>query len=288
MIKFLATENGHTTFLSALRPMTFPAGEAHVTREDRRELSNTEIAVLYGSTDLNADLFTLKMWVDYLDHYPHVKKALILPYFPAARMDRGAPFGLKVYVDFIHSLNLDVVSVFDPHSQTTAELLNAKKGLDTRYTYPEELFLPRTAYNDKAGYTGVIAPDEGARLRAEGVAKAFGVPVYQAVKKREFATGKLSGFECEPLPQEGKFLLVDDICDGGGTFLGLAKHLGLPPEQLDLYVSHGVFSGLSEDNLPLSFGNILTTDSYDPARALPGEFFRMNIIGKLIEKALTK
>lgn len=286
MIKFLASDNGKTTYMSALRPMTFPAGEAHVTREDRRDLGRTEIAVLYGSPDLHSDLFALKMWADYLRQYPEVRKALILPYFPGARMDRGNPFGLWVYTDFIHSLHLDVISVFDPHSQTTAELLNSQKGLDTRYTYPDELFQEQTTLIGH--YTGVIAPDEGATLRAEGVAKVLGVPTYQAVKKRDFASGKLSGFDCEPLPEGGRYLLVDDICDGGGTFLGLAKHLGLPPEQLDLYVSHGVFSGLSEDNLPLSFGKILTTNSYDPTRALPGAFSRLSIVTQLIEKAMTK
>lgn len=288
MIKFLASDNGQRVFLSALRPLIFPAGESHVTREHRRHVEKTEIAVLYGSTDLNSDLFTLKMWSNYLDDYPKTAKILIIPYFPGARMDRGRPFGLQVYVDAIHALHLDMVAVFDPHSQTTPELLNAQKGLNARYLYPEDLLSSHTAHLNLMRYTGVIAPDEGARLRAEGVGRALGVPVFQATKKRDFGSGQLFDFDCEPLPQGGKFLLADDICDRGGTFLGLAKHLGLPKEQLDLYVSHGVFSSDATETLPEAFGSILTTNSYAPERKLPESFARINVIDLLIGKAMTK
>jgi len=66
-------------------------------------------------------------------------------------------------------------------------------------------------------YTGIIAPDKGALNRAEALAHAFEVPLYIGGKTRDFETGKLTGFTMESLPEGGKFLIVDDICDGGGT-----------------------------------------------------------------------
>jgi ribose-phosphate pyrophosphokinase len=55
--------------------------------------------------------------------------------------------------------------------------------------------------------------------------------------------------------------MVDDICDGGGTFLGLAEELkSKNAGKLFLAVSHGIFSkGISK--LSSMFENIFTTDS---------------------------
>jgi len=84
--------------------------------------------------------------------------------------------------------------------------------------------------------------------------------VFKAEKKRDFETGQLTGFTCEEL-LEGRYLVVDDICDGGGTFRGLAAATGLPKENLDLWVSHGVFSGAAGE-LNNHYGNIFCTDSH--------------------------
>jgi ribose-phosphate pyrophosphokinase len=102
--------------------------------------------------------------------------------------------------------------------------------------------------------------------RASRVAAACHLPLYRAEKHRDSDTGKLSGFTCEPLPETGRFLIVDDICDGGGTFMGLAEATGVPKDRLGLYVSHGVFSG-SAHLLHNHFGEIVTTDSYAPENA---------------------
>jgi len=56
-------------------------------------------------------------------------------------------------------------------------------------------------------------------------------------------------------------LIVDDICDGGGTFMGLAEKLQEKQAgHLFLAVSHGIFSqGLSE--LQKHFKQIFCTNS---------------------------
>lgn len=86
--------------------------------------------------------------------------------------------------------------------------------------------------------------------------------VLHAEKERDPKTGKLSGFL---VPERKEFksnsvLIVDDICDGGGTFLGLAPELY--DLDLYLYVTHGIFSkGLTD--LSKSFKHIYTTDSFN-------------------------
>jgi ribose-phosphate pyrophosphokinase len=74
-------------------------------------------------------------------------------------------------------------------------------------------------------------------------------------------TGQLSGFHTNIADFEGKTcFIVDDICDGGGTFVGLAallksRHAG----KIVLIVSHGIFSkGFDLANIDA----IYTTDSF--------------------------
>ncbi len=101
----------------------------------------------------------------------------------------------------------------------------------------------------------ILLPDEGASTRYP---EGFRWPVLQCSKIRDAETGKLSGFEVPSAEEFGKrpILIVDDICDGGGTFLGIAAKI---PESnpLFLYVSHGIFSK-GREALDLAFMKIFT------------------------------
>lgn len=236
-----------TTLVQVGDPFQFPGGEAHVVL---KPTATVQIAFVQGA-DGN-DLFKLAMWADACKRHGGLKTILALPYLPGARQDRGEPLGAKVYADFINSLGIDRVVTLDPHSDVAPAL------------YDRLTVVPLTALpiwdQLKGKYTGVIIPDVGAVKRAQAVADKLGVPTIQASKKRDFATGKLSGFECDPMPVIGRYLVVDDICDGGGTFLGLAEVIN-PYQKLDLWVTHGIFSK-GMDALQLRYSEIYNTSSH--------------------------
>lgn len=247
---------------SRLTPFTFPAGEAFIKGGE----DNT-LPVVYQLADLRGadshELFQLAMWASVCRDREE-SFSIILPYLPGARDDRGTPGGAVVYAEFLNQLEADRIITLDPHSPLMPGFL---KNLTV---FPVERIIKRQLGNRgdyySHPYVGVIAPDKGAVDRAQSAATVLGVPLFKAEKLRDFESGKLSGFSCEPLPKEGKLLIVDDICDGGGTFLGLAEVTGLPRERLDLWVTHGVFSkGLSD--LSAAFDQIHTTDSY-PSEAV--------------------
>jgi ribose-phosphate pyrophosphokinase len=54
----------------------------------------------------------------------------------------------------------------------------------------------------------------------------------------------LSGVEPINYPDGAKLLVIDDLCDGGATFISIAKVLKkvFPNPDLHLYVTHGGFS----------------------------------------------
>lgn len=272
MITFKAKTSNGEFIKSALTPFTFPAGEAHTKREERRDLERTEIAILqFTPESIHNDLFQLAMWSDSVRHErSNIKRVAIIPYFPGARADRGTPFGADVYVEFIYSLSLHQVITYDPHSEVYVDLLKHDPALKVTPVYPHEILATSVAQITMPNiYDGIIAPDKGAQVRSGAVARELNLPLYTATKTRDFESGKLTGFGMEQtLPDDGRYLIVDDICDGGGTFMGLAKHLYLNTEniRLDLYVSHGVFSNKAMEKLPEYFGRIITTDSFDPNR----------------------
>lgn len=297
MITYKAKTSNGEIIKSALSPFTFPAGEAHTKREERRSLEPTEIAILqFTPESVHNDLFQLSMWSNTIfQESGTIKRVAVIPYFPGARADRGTPYGAEVYTEFIYMLMLDQVITYDPHSEVYVDLLRNDPALTVTPVYPHEilgsyeskLVLPNT-------YDAVIAPDKGATVRAGAVAREFEIPLYTATKTRDFETGKLTGFGLEkPLPDNvTRAIIIDDICDGGGTFMGLAKAINevRPDVVLDLYVSHGVFSKDALNVLPNYFDRVFTTDSYNPDRkaGLPYDhaknFRTIDIIRPLLKK----
>lgn len=194
----------------------------------------------------------------------HPIKHLVLPYLPGARQDRQNLNGGDVLLtaDFVGIMlaaeDYDSVTILDPHSPSSTLCL--------RQTYKDKL---KVVGVDKAvsqiegrNYVGVIAPDKGSKERAELAGNALGVPVFYGSKVRDTSSGKLTGFSLEALDNKpnDRYLVVDDICDGGGTFLGLADEIDKQGSIADLYVSHGIFSQGTR-YLAQRFGKIYSTDS---------------------------
>lgn len=181
---------------------------------------------------------------------------LVLPYLPGARQDRinvggDILFTAQSVANDINARVFYSVTVLDPHSPMIANAID----------FCEEFPLERVAAKCWPGYTGIIAADKGGKDRAEQFATAMGKPIFYGGKTRDVSNGKLTGFTLEDLPKGGHYLVVDDICDGGGTFLGLAEKIAEQGCYADLYVTHGIFSK-GTDALRKAYKNVYTTDSY--------------------------
>lgn len=179
---------------------------------------------------------------------------LVLPYIPGARQDRCNPSGdvlqTMLSVGSMVYSTFHRVVVLDPHSDFARHVMPSME------EYP--LSNIAKSISDNA-HDGVIAPDAGSHKRAEEFAKTLGLPTFYGGKKRDISNGRLNGFELEKIPK-GHYLVVDDICDGGGTFVGLAGKIEEQGSTADLYVSHGIFSK-GTDELEKHYKQIFTTDS---------------------------
>lgn len=238
---------------------TFSGGEPHIKILD--DLSTTKEVWITHRVKSFDDIGLLLIAVNALRNMEVEKINILLPYFPAARQDRlmvkGEALSVKVYTELINDLKLNSVTIFDPHSEVTPALLD-NCIVTENYQFIENVI--KTL--DKN--TLLISPDGGALKKIYKVASHLqNYEVIECSKSRNVKTGKLSGFKVYTDDLKGKdCLIVDDICDGGGTFLGLAKELKAKNAgKLYLAVSHGIFSkGLNE--LSKEFEIIFTTNSF--------------------------
>lgn len=189
---------------------------------------------------------------------PSARLHLLMPYVPYARQDRvavpGEALSLKVFCGLINSLNFASVEIWDPHSDVTPALLDRVRIKPTGELMRQAF----TAENSNQLLTTCtfVAPDVGARKRVAALAKEFGVAAIYADKVRDPLTGALSGAQVIGAIPDTPLLVVDDICDGGGTFTSLAQVLQTKTNQpLYLYVTHGLFTK-GQEHLKQYFAHI--------------------------------
>ncbi len=189
---------------------------------------------------------------------------LVLPYLPYARADRrfvtGDCFGLEVFANILNGLQIPVVTL-DVHSAISNKLIERLNSIE-----PTSLIRQAIRHSEDVSASSrltLLFPDDGAKKRYSVLGDQLDVDVLHCMKVRDKATGKLSRFSV-PAKEEFKnanVLLIDDICDGGGTFLGIADAMKEYGFKLSLYVTHGIFSKGLEPLLK-RFDRMYTTDSF--------------------------
>lgn len=242
----------------AFQGFTFSGGEPHIKIQSDFDVTQ-KVTVTHRVNSFN-DLGLVCVTIDALKRMGVKVIDLFIPYFPAARQDRvmipGEPLSVKVYADIINGLGLNKVMVFDAHSEVTPALLNNSEVI------PNYVFIEKVM-QEIGNEALLISPDGGALKKIYKVSEFLGgVEVVECSKSRDVKTGRLSGFKVYADDLEGKdCLIVDDICDGGGTFIGLAEELKKKNAgKLYLAVSHGIFNKGFE-SLTV-FDKIFTTNSF--------------------------
>ena len=235
----------------------FSGGEPHIKIDPNFDRSQ-KVTITHRINSFN-DMGLLCLAADALNRLKVTLETLIIPYFPAARQDRvmvkGEPLSVKVYADIINHLAFKKVLIFDAHSEVTAAVLNNCE------IVTNHVFIKRVI--DQIGSEVLlISPDGGALKKIYKLSEFLGgIEVVECSKSRDVKTGVLKGFQVYDNDLRGRdCLIIDDICDGGGTFIGLAKELkNKNAGQLYLAVSHGIFSKGFESLT--CFERIFTTDS---------------------------
>lgn len=248
----------------------FPAGEIQVRlteaglklamhpRVDAYEIVANPIPDVIELAQLN-DAIRATIWIENTKIIHNTY--LFLPYLPFARADRrftkGDSAGFGTFMSLIKSMGFGSIWTFDAHNAKQARYYSIANMLPT--TEPVDQIRPCIEDMGRKNLV-LILPDKGASERYD--LSKYRLPILIAEKKRDAATGMLSSFKIgAEIKKYNRALIIDDICDGGGTFIGLARTIRKknPKIKLGLYVSHGIFSQ-GFKTLDLVIDNIYISD----------------------------
>jgi ribose-phosphate diphosphokinase len=224
-IKYCLSGKEHTTKYSL---DTFPAGEMKLDLEKQNGQIDGYYVEWYYEND--AEFTELFFIVSHIrNKKPHVPITLCVPYFPHARMDRTKEeqqvFTLKYAADFINKMNFNRVIIHDPHSDVTPALLNNCEHFSILDNLVKHVICSTEQLYNNKNYNVLVFPDNTAMKRYEHLLYFTDGRYVVCHKKRDFNTGKITEMKIETdldVSKSHHFIMVDDICSRGGTFL-LAK-----------------------------------------------------------------
>ena len=261
----------------------FSGGEPHITLDLTTLPYNTHVCIV-TRLKKSHDIITLAAAVSALNHSGAVKEmSLLIGYIPGSRQDRlcnlGEALTSKVYADIINGMyNWQSIQVIDSHSDVSPALLDNCINVSNLY------FTLKALKEIDVSSGVIVSPDAGANKKVHSVLMQLNshypdkFEMVRADKKRDLSTGQiletivyaddLAGKEC---------IIIDDICDGGRTFIELAKVLkDKGASSVILLVTHGIFSK-GYDVVLEHIDQIVTTNSFANLSDDDGD--RISVIG---------
>jgi len=191
--------------------------------------------------------------------------SLFAPYIMGGRADRqfvegGTSYLVDVVAPIINSLNFDEVITIDPHSTVTEAVIN-----NIVVQTCHEMIVTCIHEGPDDVQHVIISPDAGAMKKCYAIGEKLGLPVYCGTKYRNVVTNEISNSNIVIPEYNGArdFIIVDDICDGGRTFLDLAAAIRpqmKAGDELSLVVTHGLFS-YGTEKLVKEFSGVYCTNS---------------------------
>ena len=215
-------------------PTIFPDRTSQVWKLDDDIFNRKNVDITWDFEDESEfiHLAQLKMLLD----SKNINSYLHISFLPYARQDKDvdnkSTFALHTFIKLLNNLEFNVVFVLDPHSDVSNTIYNFLP------TYPRNSVehVWKETHSNLAVY-----PDIGAKKKYSNIYK---LPSSYAEKQRDQSTGKITSYFLHDGDYKDKtVLIVDDICDGGATFVLLAKELFKnKAKEVNLFVTHGLFT----------------------------------------------
>ena len=238
----------------------------------------------------NDNLMELLVTLDALRRSSARRVTAVVPYFGYARQDRKTaprtPISAKLVANLITEAGANRVLTLDLHAAQIQGFFDIP--VDNLYAAP--LFTADIQQRLAGRTLMIVSPDVGGVLRARNLASRLNCDLAIIDKRRERAgvsevmniIGEVEGCDC---------ILVDDICDSGGTLCNAATALMEGgARSVGVYVTHGVLSGGAVARISASPIEMMTiTDSIEPTLAVQGAAnLRTFTIAPLLAEAMRR
>lgn len=231
-----------------IKTWAFPGGERGVIVGPIVEETVREIK-LYCKFKSSDDLIDLALISNSIRHQCAAPMHLEIPYYPYARQDKisaeGESLSLQSVSLMIWNMGFSHITVWDAHSDVLKAMFPAGFLRNIPQHAIHTKILEDRGFDPKTD--ALVSPDNGASKKIWKTANHFGATVLECSKERD-STGKIvrTNFQL-PTPDflstYKSLWICDDICDGGATFMAIAKDLEkLTSARLNLLVTHGIFS----------------------------------------------
>ena len=167
--------------------------------------------------------------------------SLFMPYLPYGRQDKEisneTTFALHPFLTILNNSHFTKVTTIDAHNKQIFESFTGFESLSPKPYIVEAI--------KKCAPDMLVYPDNGASIRYSRMLDH--IPALVMEKIRDPETGHISKIApvSDLYPEGGRnFLIVDDICDGGMTFIMIAKLLREigGASHVHLYTTHGIYS----------------------------------------------
>ena len=249
----------------------FPDGEVQISLGEFSHKKQVQVKCRITNAE---EFFILMQVLDILDRHEVLYKVHIY-YLMGMRMDRvmdfNRPFTLKIILNSLKNCNADTVEILEPHSDVYYDFRFGGK-----FT---ELYVENSPSNTVWNDFQIVLPDAGAKERYEF---SYDKRILTCSKVRDLTTGKILEIKIDNPEAIGDkpLLILDDLCDGGGTFCGIAKAfnvLNIPKERLNIAVAHMV-NPKGIKNLSENFNHVWFTNSYKDWDNLPENVAMLKVI----------
>ncbi|MEL7128154.1 MAG: ribose-phosphate pyrophosphokinase [Pseudomonadota bacterium] len=238
----------------------------------------------------NDNLMELLICIDALTRASAKRITAVIPYFGYARQDRKTdgrtPISAKLVANLISTAGAHRVLTMDLHAGQ----------IQGFFDIPTDNLIaaPVIEADIKARYNGdaliIVSPDVGGVVRARSLAKRIGCDLAIVDKRRPEAgksevmniIGDVSGRRC---------IMVDDICDSGGTLCNAAEALKKNGATgVSAYVTHGVLSNDAVKRVEKSvLDEIVICDTIQPREAdLKSKSMRVLGVAPLLGEAIRR
>ena len=238
----------------------------------------------------NDNLMQLLIMMDALRRASARRITAVIPYFGYARQDRKTdgrtPISAKLVANLISASGADRVLTVDLHAGQIQGFFD----IPTDNLFGGPVMIDDIKERFGKDKIVMVSPDVGGVVRARALANKLNADL-AIVDKRRPEAGKSEVMNIIGEVKGARCIMLDDICDSGGTLANAAAAL---KEQgavsVSAYVTHGVLSGTAVQRIEKSvLDELVMTDTIQPsADALKSKKIRVLQMSPLLGEAIRR